>query len=133
MDRPWIRVAAAAGFLGFGLLLIYDFWKQPYNDGLQSLPVAIQVALPVLAYAGTGFVIGRWWVIPLLAIPVLFAIPAGAITADEDQLSVHVAYYWATILFLGPIALAGMLARWSWDKHRGKPSLNCAEAPGESR
>ena len=118
MDRLWLRIAVAAAFVGFGLLLIYGFWKEPYDEGLQDLPFAVVVALSVLVYAATGFIIGRWWVVPLLAVPVLFALPAGAITADDDQLPVHTGYLAVTIMFLGPVAIVGLIARIIRDRRR---------------
>jgi hypothetical protein len=124
MDHPWVRLIAAVVFLAFGLLLVFDFWKQPNGQGLDSLPVAVQIALPMLVYAVTGFVIGRWWVLALLLVPILIAIPVGPITADEDKMPVYVAFAAATLLFLAPIAIAGVGARQLWDHGRRRCESN---------
>jgi len=115
MDHRWVRLTAAGIFLGFALLLIFGYYKSESGDP-DSLPSLVQIAVPLAVYLAAGFVIGKWWFVPLMLVPILIAVPAGPIPSDEDGLPIYIAIAAITVLFLGPFGIARVVARKLWTR-----------------
>lgn len=127
MDRAGVRYGSA---LGFFVLLAGPWYIDALTDYEFDGVVAWTVfAASVLCSLAAGFVIGRWWAIPLIAVPVLLTVPLGQAPDDSDGW-----YYWAlltfgAILFAGPAVLLGLgarvllrvLGRWDREEAWGHP------------
>jgi hypothetical protein len=110
MDQRWVRPLAVVVFVGFALVVIFGYYKSNSGDP-DNFPSYLQVAVPVVVYLVAGFVIGKWWFVPLMLVPILIAIPAGSIPSDDDELPISVAIAANTFFFLGPLGVAGVVAR----------------------
>lgn len=120
MDQRWVRPVAVAVFLGFALVLIFGYYKSNVG-GPDNFPSALQFAVPLFVYLAAGLAIGKWWFVPLMVVPILIAVPAGPIPSDDDGLPIYVAIAVITVLFLGPLGIAGVVARKLWDRPPPRP------------
>jgi hypothetical protein len=110
MDRAGVRYGVAVAFV---VLLAGPWYVDALTDyefegGLLAWSVFVASVLCSLA---AGFLIGRWWAIPLIAVPVLVTVPLGQAPDDSDGW-----YYWALLvfgqmLFAAPAVLIGLGAR----------------------
>jgi hypothetical protein len=116
IDRPRFRLAVATLFLvvvvGFEYVqeIAWANGSSP-SDSLGPLPILLVATCFPLA----GFLIGRWWVIPLAFLPVLLVVPLGASQIDSDGEAVWFLMLSATILFAAPVTAAALLARLAVD------------------
>jgi hypothetical protein len=69
----------------------------------------------LVPFAVVGFLVGRWWVLPVLFVPAILTIPLGEDPLDSDR----VAYSWQVLMVTAagsPLALAGYLLRLAVDR-----------------
>ena len=100
---------AAFGYVGLVTLYVYA-WALFDWDLAGWLAVATVAILSFAVYLLTGFLVGRWWVVLVLFVPVLLSLPLGSNPQDSDRSS-----YWALVLiptiFATPIVVLGLVAR----------------------
>jgi hypothetical protein len=102
------RVAVAVVFLALMTADIYPLNQEPghFSSFENALRLGAWLGFPIV-----GLLIGRWWAIPLVFLPVLIAIPAGPDLADNDQPAMWFQVLFGAILFGAPATAVGVVLR----------------------
>jgi hypothetical protein len=131
MDRSWVRIVASGLFLAISIVWIYWGENQgPHHSLLRTLPDGLALAIWMGSYLLMGFLVGRWWAIPLAFLPILVAVPAGASELDEDRMAISQMLVASTLIGGAPLTAIGLVARWVMDGATRRRSSGAAGAPG---
>jgi hypothetical protein len=110
IERPWVRYVAAA-------VLVFLLAAPPFAhvlagwDGEVEVSDAVGIAVIGLVFFAVGFLIGRWWSIPLLAVPVLLVLPLGENPEDSDGWTYAWLLIWGPLVIGVPFLLVGLMTR----------------------
>ena len=123
MGGAWVRRSMAVVFV---LLVAGPYYLHAAAgwDGLDGISDGVAVAVIVGVFFATGFFVGRWWVLPLLVVPVLLTLPLGVNEDDSDGLTYTWLLLWGEMLIGVPSLLIGYASRAIVDRFARHPTLS---------
>ncbi len=80
-------------------------------EGDVAISDAVAVAIIVGVFFATGFLVGRWWSLVVLVVPVLLTWPLGVSPGDSDGWTYAWLLIWGPMLIGAPCLVAGYVTR----------------------
>jgi hypothetical protein len=119
LSSPWVRFIAAVTYV----LLVaapWYIWSGHSGDELQVSETLVLVLFGVVGLA-TGFLVGRWWVIPVVFVPAYALLPLGVDPQDHDGWSYAALLFLPGLVFdMSAIVFVGLVARLVFDVLRAR-------------
>lgn len=110
MGRAWVRYLIAVVFV---LLVAGPYYLGAFGgwDGESEIKDWVGITLIAVVFLSTGFLVGRWWVLPLLLVPILLTLPLGVNEDDSDGWTYTWLLIWGPMLIGVPALVFGYAAR----------------------